>query len=171
MKKQKTMTVVFAGLALTLGLTLTSCKKGDTGPAGTAGTNGTNGNANVVSSSLTTSAWTYVSPSWEMTFTYPAITQSILDKGAVLVYVKSGNNYYQLPFTFYPAATYSQSYEVETYLGGLKVYVTDSDLTQPTNPGSLTFKVVVIAASQRLANPNVNYDNYDDVKKAFNLQD
>jgi hypothetical protein len=172
MKKTiKTITTVIAGLALTLGLTLTSCQKGETGPAGPAGTNGTNGNANVVSSSITTSAWSYVSPSWEMTFTYPAITQNILDKGAVLVYVQSGTNYYQLPYTLYPQNTYSRTYTFVHYLGGLKVFVTDSDLTQPSNPGSLTFKVVVIAASQIDENPNVNYDNYEEVKKAFNLKD
>jgi hypothetical protein len=31
--------------------------------------------------------------------------------------------------------------------------------------------VVVIAASQRLANPQVNYNNYNEVKTAFNLKD
>lgn len=149
----------------------TSCKKGDTGPAGAAGTAGTNGNANVVSSSITTSAWTYVSPSWEMAFTYSAITQDILDNGAVLVYAKQGSNYYQLPYTFYPASTYSRTYTFVQYLGGMKVFVTDSDLTQPVNPGSLTYKVVVIAASQIKANPNVNLDNYEEVKAAFNIQD
>jgi len=159
---------IFGTFALACGLLFTGCKKGDTGPAGA---NGTNGNANVVSSSLTTSAWTYVSPSWEMTFTYPAITQNILDNGAVLVYVQQGSNYYQLPYTFYPASTYSRTYTFVHYLGGMKVFVTDSDLTMPSNPGSLTFKVVVIAASQRMANPNVNYDNYNEVKKAFDLKD
>jgi hypothetical protein len=153
---------------LLIAITITNCKKGDTGPAGK---DGVNGNANVVSSSVTSSNWAFVSPAWEMTLTYPAITQNILDKGAVLVYVQSGSNYYQLPYTFYPANTYSRSYTFVHYIGGLKVFVTDSDLTQPTNPGSLTFKVVVIAASQRLANPNINWKNYTEVKEALNLKD
>lgn len=163
---------MFGMFALACGLLFTNCAKdGKTGPAGPAGTNGTNGNANVVSSSLTSSAWTYVAPSWEMTFTYPAITQDILDKGAVLVYVQQSSNYYQLPYTFYPASSYSRTYTFVHYLGGLKVFVTDSDLTQPSNPGSLTFKVVAIAASGKMANPNLNYDDYNAVKKAFNIQD
>ena len=184
-KTNKKTVKVIATIFVAFGLIFSSCKKdpgpkGDTGsqgPAGPAGTNGTNGingtngNANVVSSSITTASWTYVAPSWEMSFTYPAINQDILDNGAVLVYVKSGSNYYQLPYTFYPSSSYSRTYTFVHYLGGLKVFVTDSDLTQPTNPGTLTFKVVAIAASGKMANPNLNYDDYNAVKKAFNLQD
>jgi hypothetical protein len=171
-KTNNTIMTVIAGVALTLGLTLASCaKKGDTGPAGPAGTNGTNGNANVVSSTITSSNWVYNSPSWGITFTYPAITQNIIDKGAVLVYMKVGQAYNQLPLTIYQSATYSSSYEVSTNVGTVGIFVTDSDLTQPNNPGSQTFKIVVIAASQKLANPNVNYNDYASVKKAFNLQD
>lgn len=174
MTKTKTSTAgktakIFGTFALACGLLFTGCKK--EGPPGKDGTNGKDGNANVVSSSVTSGGWSYVSPSWEQAFTYPAITQNILDKGAVLVYVQSGSNYYQLPYTFYPSSTYSRTYTYVHYLGGLKVFVTDSDLTQPTNPGTLTFKVVVIAASGRAANPNVNYNDYNAVKKAFNLQD
>lgn len=146
----------------------TSCKKGDTGPAGT---NGKDGNANVVSSTITSSNWVYTSPSWKIDFTYPAITQSIIDNGAVLVYLQVGSAYNQLPLTTYPSSTYSRTYEVSSYVGGVAIYATDSDLTQPANPGSKKFKVVVIAASGLKQNPNVNLDNYEEVKAAFNIQD
>jgi hypothetical protein len=169
--KKTAITTIMAAFALTLGLTFTSCKKGDTGPAGTNGTNGTNGNANVVSSTVTTSGWSYNAPSWKVSFTYAAITQAVIDKGAVLVYAKVGNAYNQLPLTFYPAATYSSTWEVSTYLGGIDVIATDSDLTQPANPGSWTFKIVVMTASARLAHPNLNLKNYNEVKQAFNLVD
>jgi hypothetical protein len=169
--KKTTIAFVMAGLALTLGLTFSSCKKGDTGPAGPAGTNGTNGNANVVSSTVTATGWSYTSPSWKVSFTYAAITQAIIDKGVVLVYAKVGNAYNQLPLTFYQSATYSSTWEVSTYLGGVDIIATDSDLTQPSNPGSQTFKIVVISASARTANPNINFKNYNEVKQAFNLVD
>ena len=152
-------------------LALAGCKKGDTGPAGKDGKNGTNGNANVVSSSVTSSSWTYTAPSWQISFTYSPITQDIIDRGAVLVYIKAGSAYNQLPVTFYPASTYSRTYEVSTALNGVTIFCTDSDLTQPTNPGSQTFKIVVIAPSQLIKNPNVNLDNYEEVKKAFDLKD
>lgn len=177
MTTTKTTTVgktakMFGMFALACGLLCTNCAKdGKTGPAGPAGANGANGNANVVSSTITSSNWSYVSPSWEIAFSYPAITQDIIDKGAVLVYLKNGTSYSQLPLTFFQSASYSTALEVSNYLGGVKIFWTDSDLTQPTNPGSWTFKIVVIAASGRAANPNVNYNDYNAVKKAFNLQD
>jgi hypothetical protein len=140
---------------------------GEQGPVGPAGEDG---NANVKSSSLTTSGWNYLSPDWYINFSYNAITQDILDNGAVLVYVQSGSNYFQLPYTFYPSSTYSRTYTFKHYLGGLSVYVTDSDLTQPANPGLLTFKVVVIASSALAKHPNVDLNNYNEVKKTFELQ-
>lgn len=170
---------------MTIGVILiSSCAKdGATGPAGPAGANGTNGtngtngmdgtdgNANVESSSITSSSWVYTAPSWKVTFTYASITQDIIDNGAVLVYNKVGASYNQLPLTYYPSATYSSTYEVSTVVGGLSIFVTDSDLSQPANPGSQTFKVVVIAASGLIAHPDVDFKNYEQVKSAFNLND
>ena len=160
-------TAIIGMFALVCGLLFTNCKK--EGPQGPAGKDGTNGNANVVSSSITSSSWVYSSPSWSINFTYGAITQDIIDRGAVLVYMKVGSAYNQIPITFYPANNYSRTYDISTYVGGVTIYCTDSDLTQPTNPGTLTFKVVVIAASQLIKNPNVDLKNYTAVKQAFNI--
>ena len=148
--------------------TFSNCAKD--GAVGPAGKDGNDGNANVVSSSITSGSWSFVSPSWSQYFTYSAITQDILNNGAVLVYVAEGVNYYQLPYTFYPSSSYSRTYNYVHYLGGLKVYVTDSDLNTP-EPGTLKFKVVVIEASGLMKNPNVDLNNYQEVKKAFNLKD
>jgi hypothetical protein len=153
------------GLFFAVTFSLSSCKKGPEGPAGK------DGNSNVVSSSITSGNWTYDEPSWVQTFTYPAITSDILNSGAVLVYVQSASNYYQLPYTYYPSSVFSKTITYVHYLGGLKVFVTDSDLTQPNNPGSLTFKVVVIASSDLIRNPNVDLTDYKAVKSAFNIAD
>ncbi|MFN5674365.1 MAG: hypothetical protein ACK46W_04755, partial [Bacteroidota bacterium] len=69
----------------------------------------------------------------------------------------------------YPSSTYSRTYTFKHYLGGLSVIVTDSDLIQPDNPGLLTFKVVVIASSALAKHPNVDLNNYNEVKKTFEL--
>lgn len=150
-------------LILTLLSTLVACtKEGPQGPPG---------NANVVSSTITSSSWEYSNPSWSITFTYPAITQDIIDKGAVLVYLKVGQGYNQLPVTIYQSSSYSSSLEVASFVGGVKVFWTDSDLTQPNNPGQQSFKVVVIAASGLAQNPNIDFKNYEAVKQAFHLND
>lgn len=142
--------------------------KGDTGPAGPKG------NANVVSSSVTAFAsdWQYTAPSWRMNIAYPAITQDILDNGAVLVYMKNNqSSWSQLPLTIYQSATYSTSIEVVTGLGGLSIFWTDSDLLQPINPGGATFKIVVVAASGMALNPDVDLNDYQAVQRAFDLED
>jgi hypothetical protein len=165
-------TKIFGMVVLACGLLFASCeKKGEIGPAGANGANGADGNANVVSSIVTTSAWTNVSNYWQADFTYPAITSDIVDNGAVFIYIKNGTAYAQLPFTFFTSSTYSSLIDFEYYLGGFSIYSTDSDLTTPANPGTKTFKVVVISASQRMANPSVNFHNYNEVKNAFNLKD
>lgn len=166
MKIIKLVTIVFLIAGAT---TFSNCAKD--GAVGPAGEDGKDGNANVVSSSIISGNWTFVSPSWSQAFTYAAITQDILDNGAVLVYVASGANYFQLPYTFYPSSSYSRTYNYVHYLGGLKVYVTDSDLTTPATPGTLEFKVVVIEASFLMKNPNVDLNDYQAVKKSFNLTD
>ena len=160
--------------ALACGLLFTNCAKdgmtGPAGPAGTNGTNGTNGNANVVSGTVTVTNWTYSSPSYYGDITYASITQSIMDKGAILVYLSNGSGgYSQLPLTIYPLATYSQTYEVVTAFNNVRIYITDSDLTAPNAPTAKTFKIVVIAAG--MVKPNVNVKNYADVKAAYSLAD
>ena len=162
---KKTLTLCLVALSFLFNSCIVEGEQGPQGPAGS------DGNANVVSSSLTTSNWSYLSPDWYINFNYDAITQDILDNGAVLLYVKSGSNYFQLPYTYYPSSTYSRTYTFKHYLGGLSVYVTDSDLTQPLNPGLLTFKVVVIASSSIAKYPNLDLNNYEEVKKTFDLKD
>jgi hypothetical protein len=159
----KKKSLIIFGITL---ISIVGCtKEGPIGPAGA------DGNANVVSSTISSSNWVYNSPSWSITFSYPAITQNIIDKGAVLVYLKNGQAYTQLPLTIYSSATFSSSLEVNSFVGGVKVFWTDSDLTQPSNPGNREFKVVVIAASGLAQNPNLDFKNYEAVKLAYNLKD
>ena len=37
--------------------------------------------------------------------------------------------------------------------------------------GALKFRVVLLTPAKRMANPRVNFNNYSEVKKAFNLKD
>ena len=57
-----------------------SCKKGD------PGTNGTNGNANVESFTFLNQSW--VNSGQDIYVVEPAITQAVIDKGVVDVYIR-----------------------------------------------------------------------------------
>ena len=56
-------------------------------------------------------------------------------------------------------------------IGTVTLINSNSDGTTPGNPGAQTFRIVIISASNRLANPNVNWKNYTEVKKVLNLKD
>lgn len=146
-------------------------KDGATGPAGiagTAGTNGTNGNANVIgSNSVTTSNWTLNSGMYSTTLTSSAITQAIVDKGIVMVYESNGiGGWYALPYSFLGEEN-AFGFDV----GSVTIDISQTDGSAPTNPGSRTYRIVAISASNLIAHPNVDYKNYQLVKTTFGLQD
>lgn len=146
-----------------------SCKK--EGPPGPAGKDG---NANVKSSTVTFSNWAWNSSGLYdyADFTWGEITSDVANNGAVLIYVNNGNGgWLPLPRTIYPNNSYSQSQRYVYATGSFSIIVQDSDLTQPINPGTWTIRAVAVAGSVRHANPNLDWDNYEAVKKTLHLAD
>lgn len=147
-------------------VTLNGCAKdGATGPAGAPGTNG---NANVLGSnsvSVAPSDWTLSGGYYSASFTLPAITQGIVDKGVVMVYEKLGTSSWQcMPYTLG-----LNERDFTFTVGSFKIWSQNTDNSTPTNPGAQAYRAVVISASNLVAHPNVNYKNYQEVKTTFNL--
>ncbi|MCF8423936.1 MAG: hypothetical protein K9H41_06300 [Bacteroidia bacterium] len=169
MKKTiNTITTVFAGIALALGLTLASCKKGETGPAGPAGINGTNGVANIstFTGTTTNSSWTLSGTEFNATFNVSGITSDVVSNGTVMVFVgnTSQTQWSALPFS-YQTLQFNYTYAI----GQVQIAVTLSNGAVPSNPGGLPFKFVVVPPA--MVKPNVNVKNYAEVKAAYNLAD
>ena len=164
---KKTIVLVFIVIAVML--TSNGCKKPKDGATGPQGPAGTNGNANVIGSTLYTDSgsWRPIS-TWGFSteFTLGAITQAVVDKGVVMVYEELGTGWMALPYT-YGIVSRSFSFDV----GTIKIRIINTDLSNATNPGAIGYRFVVITSSNRIAHPNVNYKNYEEVKKTFNLQD
>ena len=104
-------------------LLLIGCAKdGETGPSGKNGingTNGTNGNTNVHTSiiQVPTSSWTIVSSSeLSASILDTNITQSIVDSGTVLLYIKISDSWYTLPYaqTITSTTTYDWAFGYKT---------------------------------------------------------
>src|SRR5579871_5373568 len=91
----KTFKLLLIG-SLVISIAIISCSKGSTGPqgpagpAGTNGTNGTNGTDSVLYSAWDTLSTPYdtTAAAYTDTIQAPAITQSIIDSGLVISYVK-----------------------------------------------------------------------------------
>lgn len=154
--------------------------QGPEGPQGPQGPAGQDGNANVKSTTVTVrpNDWYWDETSWRVDLEYKAIDADIDDYGAVLVYMDNGNTWRQLPMTFYYSVVddgveyfYSSSLEISTYLEGLSIFWTENDFFDGYQPEEHRFKIVVIAASYYDSRSDVDYSNYEAVKKAFQLAD
>ncbi len=167
------------GLFLVVTLLAMSCSKdGAIGPAGASGangingTNGINGNANVVGTntfSAPPSSWTASSGNtvWSTTLLVPQITQAIVDRGTVSVFFLTGNVWMALP-TSNPQNHYFSNFGF--VLGQVGVFlVAESGYT--ITPGTSIFRVVVISPSNKMANPNTDWNDYNQVKQALHLED
>lgn len=151
------------------------------GPMGPEGPAGHDGNANVASSTVTVypSDWYWDNTSWRVDLRYEAINADITDHGAVLVYMEDRNTWRQIPLTFYynlfdddgNEYFYSSSLEVSSYDNGVSIFWTEDDFYDGYRPEEHRFKIVVIAASVYASRPDVDYSDYEAVKRAFQLTD
>ncbi len=164
-------TFLKTGLVLVIALLAMSCSKdGADGATGATGANGINGNANVVGTNpITVSSWTSLASGslWYTSLSATGITQSIVDKGIVSVFMgDSSGDWTPMPYTFG-----NSSWFYSFGVGFINIYTTNTNLDAIANPGSQTFRVVIISASNRMANRNTNWNDYQQVKKALNLAD
>jgi len=173
----------FAMLAISFAVLFTSCAKdGETGPQGPAGTNGTNGtNGTDGDVNVTTHTFTVNPNDWipagfagqpghciYVEQYYSEITQNVYDNGTILGFVKDQGYWVAMPFTSYSGIVdvlYSSTYKPEFY----KVNVFFSDLTTPYFTTSMEFKVVIVDGTLRTANPDLDWNNYYEVARRFDL--
>lgn len=125
------------------------------------------------------SEWRWDNTSWRANIKYEAITPNITDYGAVLVYMDSEGTWRQIPMTFYysqqnedgTTSYYSSSIEVSTYDNGVSIFWTENDFYDGYRPDTHRFKIVVIPAAVYSSRSDVNYEDYNAVKTAFQLDD
>jgi hypothetical protein len=169
LKIMKTKNLLLAAMML-FGIGITSCKKaekGDTGPAGK------NGNANVTSVLLNANTWTWDNTNkWSYaTFSSVSIlTSATASSGAVILYEGSGTSWTAVPYSFNLSGgvTYHALFEYD--VNTVTIYKALSDDSNP-NPSASQFKLICIPPASIKEHPNVDYTNYMEVRKTFNLKD
>lgn len=145
--------------------TATSCNKEVQGPQGPKGDNG---NANVVSKTdykVYTADWVKNTPNnlWSADIYVADITADIVKNGLVQVYEVNSDIIVPLPYTLV-----GESMLFAFTNGKITIFNNYISGTTP-NPGAKTFRVVIIPSSGLITHPNVDYTNYDEIAKAFNL--
>ena len=126
------------------------------------------GNTDITSDTYVV-GWTFDDPSYKTQISEPLITQDIIDNGAVMVYMSNGNGgWIALPCTLPQDATYSSTYSFVLYDGGLTVWKTDTDMLT-LDPGTTTFKVVILSQHGLIQHPDLDLTDYKAVEKELNL--
>ncbi len=171
MKRTIKITAAFLMLIATLG----SCvkgDKGDTGIAGTNGTNGTNGNANVHAYSFTVNPGNWISAGagfYYCDVPFTQITSDIVNSGTVSMFEEGTTGVWiAMPYSIPYSSSGSLYYGFNYSLGYVRVNVSNSSTGAITFSSAINYKAVVISASLRKANPNVNWGDYNKVMKLVN---
>ena len=163
---KKTIFLTFAAVAVIL--TSNGCKKDDDTKLNYVAT-GTNNNT-VQTSTFTITAAQWVADSaglqWGYLYTIPSGSNI---SGAVLLYLQDGTNWAALPHVDY-GWTYEFEYDPTAKIMNVQIADAKASTLIP-NPGDKTFRMVTIPPGARKAHPNVNWKNYEEVKKAFNLSE
>jgi hypothetical protein len=148
-------------LLLVLTVSISACKKGDTGSAGT------DGNANVKSYQITVKSADWSSSSLLGINAYPklaALTDSVLNYGAVILYVKSGTNGWIEPaiLSYYYGIT-------KTTDAGSYIWISYKGSSVPTN--DVIFRAIVITGEAGITAKSNNNLSFEVMKEKYNLKD
>lgn len=167
--------IISSALCYIVLLSFASCVKGDKGDMGPIGNDGKNGVANISTTSFVVGNWSI--PNGNVCFsqlTVPAITSSVLSNGAVQVFMSGdgGATYAALPLI--TVQNYSMQFEIS--YNQVTLYWVYSGSGTMVNPyfyfgGTMLFKVVVIPPAIIKQHPNIDLNNYSEVKATFNLKD
>ena len=98
------------------------------------------------SATATITNWTFDGTSYVAIMPYSEITSDVIENGTVNVFMETGTNVWSpLPITNYNTGTYSTTIEVSITVGQVILSITNSDLSTPTTPISIVFKVSVVS--------------------------
>lgn len=168
----KLLKITGINILLTIMSLVQGCtKKGEVGPAGK------DGSSNVSATVFQVSSWTWSSPNYYVNLNVPEITSANITSAAIMVYFTTdGNKWTAVPFTQYHSpSNYFMGFN--TSINRVQVtWIYDSSLSQGDNPNvyygvTVQCKVVVIPKAAKAAHPNVDLNNYNEVKKIFKLLD
>ncbi|HWY11187.1 MAG TPA: hypothetical protein VN026_07680 [Bacteroidia bacterium] len=161
-----TSTLLVASLIL-----INGCKKGKDGAPGK------DGSSNVTSHTFSTNSWLSNPSRYFQNFPIAEITSSNINSISVAVYFSTTSGVWiALPYTY---VTTPNNYFMGFNTSAGLVQVTwdcNSTVSIGSDPNAIfsttvQIKIVTIPPSARKANPNLDWNNYSEVKQKLNLKD
>jgi hypothetical protein len=163
---------LYVATILALFVSLYACKgpAGDIGPAGPTGTTGATGATGPAGTSgAIYSDWitsTFSQTTFAATIVAPKLTQDIVDKGAVHVYLKGSTLVFPLPFTDTDSlGRVAIHLDFAIGVGRIVLFT-----TTPIPPQQFRYVLIPggVASGRKAA---IDFNNYEAVKKEFDLPD
>lgn len=166
------MRTFFTILAFAVAISQSSCKKDKYQPIGDYG------NANIISSNtVTLNNWISnyddgINFDFSSIVTWGEITQDIVDKGIVMVYMQSGSRWIALPFTYSDDTYAGYNFSFAFSVGQIEINVAGYDDSVSPNPSDfngIVIRAVAMSQETRAAFPDLNLNNYEEVNQVFKL--
>lgn len=170
--KMKTLKRILSLVVIVSMVSIFSCtKEGKQGEQGMSGANGTNGSSNVQNFDITLNSWDWTYDNLYQRQYYRYWVSADYNS-LVVCYVMSGSGKQIMPY--YEAIT-QRNYDFANVLYQSSPYIEIqyTDYNSPTTApsSSKNFYLIIVPPTARLANPNVDYTNYEEVKRTFNLKE
>lgn len=142
LKQTNMKTILKSAVLFALIATFAGCVK-DEGPVGPIGNTDLEHFTYTVPSNQWYTRGVFGEPGYQYYYQIdiPGITQSVMNYGAVMVYIKQDELFYPLPATA-NFDGYVNTIQNNVYLGMVEIFIEDTDF-QTDPPGQMTFKVVV----------------------------
>lgn len=161
------MLLVIASVSTIIGC----AKDGKDGKDGLPGPAGQDGNANVKNYSLTVSSWQWTYDNLYERHYYRFYNSSN-SQSLVYGYVMSGSGKQAIPY--YNCVTsnaWCRQFDLSNTLFSGYIELQYTNYVNRTNAPTSDnyFYLVIVPPNIRMANPNVDWTNYEEVKKTFNL--
>ena len=95
-------------------------------------------------------------------FTDPDITQDVQDNGSFEVFKQYSNGWTNLP-----DINGKVSVVYNFFVGSFTLIVQTTDGSTITNPGTMTFRTVIVTKQMRQAHPTTDWKNYNQAMEAL----
>ncbi len=160
MKKLRILTL---GLLAATALLSTSCKKAVTEHE----LNYPHTEIDVQEYTVAANDWIGDGDGYSASLSSDMLTSELLTDGIIMCYIKEGNEYLAMPITR-SYGSYISHWGFSHGSSSLTFWNYDDD-GATIAPGDQTFKIAVFSQAGLIAHPDVDIQDYESVKKAFNL--
>lgn len=137
------------------------------------------GNASIVTSNtVTLNNWTQgfddgINYEYSAQLTWPVLTQAVVDNAMVMMYLKDGNDWIAMPFSFSDDSYAAENWNFFFSTGTATVSVSgydDSGSGSASDYNGTVVKMVVVSSEVRALHPDVDFNDFEQVSIAFGIK-